>query len=129
MLSASLMLLVTALAFYILHALFIRRLTRKNYRTFRVAIMNEDGELGRRLLFRQGVKVWLRVLCPQLSVILLVVISAGMAGSLQSEALTRAIKAFWPWLQVLVAGPYSIANALRAKYRGFCLQAYGHRYI
>ena len=60
------------LAFFAIQALLTRRLVRKNYRSFRVYVVRDDGSKSRNLSIREAVSVWLWILGPQFALLLLV---------------------------------------------------------
>src|SRR5258706_4077407 len=59
------------LAFFSIQAVLTRRLVRKNYRSFRVGILRDDGRRSRRLSMREATMVWLWILGPQLALLLI----------------------------------------------------------
>lgn len=117
-----------AVAFLIIQALVIPRLVRKKYRSFRIYVVRNDGQKGRKLSMREAGLVSLWVLSPQLAIILLVSMLGWVLSSKLPPETIRSIGSLSLWLRVLWAGPYGIDLALRAKYPGFRLQAYGQRY-
>jgi hypothetical protein len=115
--------------FYIIQGALVPRLVHKNYRSFRIAVIGDEGVPRRKLSISEGLKIWLWVLAPQLAVVLAaLMLFTLMAGKIPAETI-RGMNALWPWLRFLVIGPYALDLACKAKYRGFRLQAYGHRYI
>ena len=48
-------------------ALLTQRLTRKNYHSFRVYALREDGTRTRKLSLFEGLRVWLWIFAPQLA--------------------------------------------------------------
>ena len=115
--------------FYIFQAMLTQRLVRKNYRSFRVVVIRDGDQHSRRLSKQEAGLVWLRILWPQLAWLLFGSVIVGWFGPQLPDQATRGISALAQWLQLLVIGPYAIALALRARYTGFQLQAYGHRVI
>src|SRR5438874_6781717 len=57
-------------AFFGFQAILIHRLVRKNYRTFSVGVLHDDGQQNRKLSLPEGGLVWLWLLGPQLAVFL-----------------------------------------------------------
>jgi hypothetical protein len=102
-------------------------LVRKNYRTFRVGTIREGDERSGKLSMREAGLVWLWILGPQLALILATNIITW-SYVLPPETV-RTISGLSLGIEFLVVGPYEIALALRVKYPGFRLQAYGFRYI
>jgi hypothetical protein len=102
-------------------------LVGKNYRSFCVYVVREDGQKSRKLSMREAGSVSLWILWPQLAVYLLASVIGWWLGSKLPPETIRGIGSLSLWLRVLWAGPYGIDLALRAKYSGFRLQAYGHK--
>jgi len=115
--------------FFATQAVLTHRLVRKNYRTFRVYVIRENGEISRRLSVTEGLMVWLCILWPQLTVIILSTLIYWGWGSKIPADLSRSLSALSVWFQILVLGPLCINLAMRVYYSGFRLQAYGFRYI
>jgi hypothetical protein len=65
------------LAFFAIQAFLTRRLVRKNYRSFRVYVVRDDGSKSRNLSVPEAVSVWLWILGPQLALLLLVSVVVG----------------------------------------------------
>src|ERR1051326_2504589 len=59
--------LVGYVTFMAVQATLTRRLVRKNYRSFRVHVVRDDGESSRKLSIRESHLVWLRILSPQVA--------------------------------------------------------------
>jgi hypothetical protein len=117
------------LLFFGIQAVLTRRLVRKNYRSFRVEILRDDGRPSRMLSVRQAIHVWLWILAPQLALLLSSSLIVWWYGAKIPPETVRSISSLTLWLRFLVVGPYAVDLALRAKYAGFRLQAYGFRYI
>ena len=121
--------LLAHLIFFVTQALLTSRLVRKNYRTFRIGMIRDDGERSRKFSLRNTFLVWIWILGPQLALLLTTwVIISWYSDRLQAETI-RAISSLVQFARFLIVGPYAVALALRVKYRGFRLQAYGFRYI
>lgn len=116
-------------AFFGIQAALTRRLVRKNYRSFRVGVLRDDGQRSRRLSVREASLVWLWILGPQLALLLTASIIVWWFGDKLPPETIRSISSLSLWLRFLVVGPYAVDLALRAKYPGFRLQAYGYRYV
>lgn len=115
------------LAFFGVQAVLTHRLVRKNYRSFRVDVVRDDGQRSRRLSMREATMVWLWILAPQLAFILILsVVFWGYRAKLPPE-IVRGIPSWSVLLEFLVVGPYAVDLALRAKYAGFRLEPYGWR--
>jgi hypothetical protein len=123
----------TALAathpFFGIQALLIPRLVRHDYRTFRVYTIRDDGRQDRTLSMREAVLVWVWMLGPQLALLLGSSLLVWWYGPKLPPQTVQSISSLALWLRFLAVGPYSIGLALRARYPGFRLQAYGFRYI
>ena len=101
----------------------IKRLVRKNYRSFSVYVLRDDGEQNRNLSFSEAARIWVWILCPQLAVFLIALL-AFLLLRLSSES-TNSIWGIDGPLRYLVVGPYGVRLALRGQYRRFKLQAVG----
>jgi len=113
------------LAFLAIQALLTRRIVRKNYRTFRVYVICEDGRRGRNLSIPEAVRVWLWILILQVALYA----TGALIVLWNGPRISGAISSLTMWLWFLWIGPYAIGLALRVKYPGFRLQACGYRYI
>jgi hypothetical protein len=121
--------LAREIVFFGFQAILSRRLFTKNYQTFRVHVLRDDGQQTRQLSFREGVSVWLRMLFPQLVIDLLPSLGAGLWwGTNLPPHVGSFVRVFSPLLQLLVVGPFAVGLAVRAHYRGFRLRAHGFRY-
>jgi len=74
------------LAFFAIQALLTRRLVRKNYRSFRLYVVRDDGSKSRNLSIREAVSVWLWILWPQLALLLLMSVVFSSCMVLGCEA-------------------------------------------
>jgi len=117
------------LAFFAIQAILTRRLVRKNYRSFRVEVLRNDGERRRTLSVREGGRVSLWIVGPQLAFFLTASLIVWVYGAKLPIELVRLISSSSLWLRFLVVGPYAVDLALRAKYSGFRLQTFGFRYV
>lgn len=117
------------LAFFAIQALLTRRLVRKNYRSFRVYVVRDDGSKIRNLSIREAVSVWLWMLGPQFALLLLVSVVVRFWGAMLPSDTVRGFSSMSLWLRFLVIGPYAVGLALRAKYPAFRLEAHGFRYV
>jgi hypothetical protein len=117
--------LVAFLSFFIMQILLVQRLVRKNYRSFRICVVHDDGQQSRTMSVRQTLLVGFCVVGFQVGFIMSLLLIAILSGA----TIGRAVLALEVWLRFFVAGPYSIALALRVRYPGFQLQASGLRYI
>ena len=117
------------LSFFGIQVVLTRRLVRKDFRSFRVGVLRKDGQGSRTLSRRETGMVWLWIFGPQLALLLTASVVFGWyAAGLQAETVS-GISSLLVWLRFLVIGPYAVDLALRAKYPGFRLQAYGYRHI
>ena len=117
------------LAFFTIQALLTRRLVRKNYRSFRVYVVRDDGSKSRNLSIREAVSVWLWILWPQLALLLLVSVVVWFWGARLPPDTVRRFSSMSLWIRFLVIGPYAVGLALRPKYSAFRLEAHGFRYV
>lgn len=121
--------IANAVIFFGLQAILVPRLVWKNYRTFRIVVVRENGQETRGLTMGEVLRVWLWIFAPQLALLLIVLMIAVWYGNKLPATTLQAIDTLSRWLLFLVVGPYSIASALRAKYPGFRLIAHGFRYV
>jgi hypothetical protein len=120
--------LVEDLVFFGIQAVLTPRLIRKDYRSFRVGLLRTDGMQRRRFSVGDAALVYLWILGPQLALLLAATLTVWwLRAKLPPEAL-RYISASSLWLRFLAIGPYAIGLALRVRYPGFRLQAYGYRF-
>jgi hypothetical protein len=117
------------LAFFATQLVLTRRLAGKNYRSFRVYVVHSGDRRFRSLSMREASLVWLQILWPQLALLLATSLVVWWYGDKLQPETMRAIPSLSQWLRMLVVGPYAVAVALRVKYPGFRLQAYGYRYV
>jgi hypothetical protein len=117
------------LAFFVIQAVLTRRLVQKNYRSFRVGVLCENGQQDRRLSMREAGSVWLWILGPQLALLLIASVLVWWYGAKLPPETVRSISSLSLWLRFLVVGLYAVDLALRVNYSGFRLQAYGYRYV
>ncbi len=117
------------LGFFAIQALLTRRLVRKNYRSFRLYVVRDDGSKSRALSMREAVSVWLWILGPQLALLVLSSLAVWRCGTKLPPDTVREFASIPLWLQLLVVGPYAAGLALRSKYPAFRLEAHGFRYI
>jgi hypothetical protein len=116
------------LAFLGIQALLTPRLVRKNYRSFRVYVVREDGTQSRKMSIPEAVSVWLWILWPQFAFLLLVSLVVWSLGS-KAPDVVRGFSTMLAWFRVLVVGPYAVGLAVRVKYAAFRLEARGFRYV
>ncbi len=121
--------LAAFVAFFGVQALLARRLVRKKFRTFRLEVTRDNRYPSSELSLPESIRIWLWIFGPQFA------LSLAFSGLLQfygdrlQPETVRALPSMALWLRFLVVGPYAVDLALRMKYRGFRLQAYGYRYI
>jgi hypothetical protein len=124
--------LARQILFFGFQAILSRRLFTKNYQTFLVHVIRDDGHQSRKLSYREGASVWLWMLVPQLAIVLLptlnVVMWFGWWGTKPPALTSVVLNVIFPLLHLFVVGPYAVGIALRAQYRAFRLQAHGFRY-
>lgn len=120
---------VANLAFFMFQALLTLRLVRKNYRSFRVYVLHDDGTRDRRLRIREAVSVWLWIVGPQLALLLSTSVALGVWGTKLPPDTVSGLSSMYLWIRLLIAGPYAVGLALRVKYPAFRLQAHGLRYV
>jgi len=117
------------LTLFAIQALLTRRFVRKNYRSFRLYVVRDDGSKSRNLSIREAVSVWLWILWPQLALLLLVSVVGWFWGAKLPPDTVRGFSSMSLWIRFLVIGPYAVGLALRPKYPAFRLEAHGFRYV
>jgi hypothetical protein len=121
--------LISTLAFLLAQGVLVPRLVSKEYRSFRVVVVREDGQIGRRLSVYETLSVWLQIAWPQVVFLLGVFIVVSWPTYHFDEQAKKSINTLALWVRILVIGPSAVQIAMRGKYAGFRLQAYGQRYI
>ena len=120
---------VGQIAFFCFQAILTPRLFRKNYRTFRICVIRDDGQRSRRLSLLEILQVWLCIMGTELAFLTVAsLVLFGYKNKLPAETI-RSISSLSLWLRFLLVGPYAVGLALRIRYPGFHLQATGLRYI
>jgi hypothetical protein len=113
--------LVGNLVFYLVQLILTPRLVRKNYRSFRLNVVREDGEQTRRPSTPETVRLWIWILWPQIALLVLSnCVALYFAGN--SEALGGVVT-LTRWLQFLIVGPYAIGFGLQVRHPGFWIEA------
>jgi hypothetical protein len=64
-------------SFFLVQAALTNRIVRKNYRSFRVVVLRNDGQQSRSLSARESMSVWLWVMGPQVALILITSVTVG----------------------------------------------------
>lgn len=121
--------LVANIAFLVLRFLLIPRLVRKKYRSFRIFVVRGDDQPVRGLSANEAVRVWLQIVWPQVLFLAGTALMFSLESSTFSPATIQSLSSLGLWIRVLVIGPSAIQFAMRARYGGFRLQAYGYRLI
>ena len=116
------------LSFSAIQALLARRLVRKNYRSFCLYVVRDDGSKSRDLSMREAVSVWLWILWPQFAFLLLVSVVVWFWGAQLPLETVRGFLSMSLRIRFLVVGPYAVGLALRPQYAAFRLEAHGVRY-
>lgn len=116
-------------AFFAIQFLLTRRLVRKDYRSFRVYVIRDDGSRSRNLPMWEAAPLWLWIFLPQLAVLVLASLVVSVWGTRLEPEASRGFSSFSLWLRLLVVGPYAVGFALRRKYATFRLQVHGFRYV
>lgn len=125
----SLVALAGNLAFFGIQAILCHRLVRKNYRSFRVYVIREDGTKGRSLSMVEGAVIWLWIFTPQLAFLVLASLLIRFGQRQLPLETVRGLASLSLWLRFLAVGPYAVGLAMHRKHHGFMLQAYGLRYV
>jgi hypothetical protein len=114
---------VGQILFFAVQAYFTRRLVRKEFRTFRIYVIREDGSRGRSLSVREVLSVWLWIFVPQFLFLVAIALPLQGFGSKLSAETVRSISQLSQWVRVLLIGPIGIFWALHSQYSGFQLRA------
>ncbi len=121
--------LIVYFAWLICQALFVRRLVRKRYRSFRIEVRREDSAAPTRLAMADTLQFWFRLAWPQAALLFLLV-GVSIAGTSDPNG---EIRQGWSGLllpaNLLIVGPYALGFAIRNDYPTFRLLAYGQRYV
>ncbi|MBN9659898.1 MAG: hypothetical protein J0H49_17055 [Acidobacteria bacterium] len=115
------------LVYFSVQALLTRRLFRKKFRTFRLAVLREDETSTSEPSWSEAYRVWLWIFGPQLALSLALGVLLRFYGDRLAPDLLRSLSSISMWLRFLVVGPYAIQLAVDARYRGFRLQALSYR--
>jgi len=120
---------VGQIAFFCFQAILTPRLFRKNYRTFRICVIRDDGQRSRRLSLLEILQVWLCIMGTELAFLTVASLVLFVYKNKLPAETIRSISSLSLWLRFLLVGPYAVGLALRIRYPGFHLQATGLRYI
>lgn len=121
--------LYDSLAVFILEAVVMHRLVRKNFRSFHLEVVRRSGERRRAFSMREAILVWWRFVSPQVfvwgAVWLLALFAAEMFSRpgvnlwLRPES-NLSMVLFSPFM----LGRAAVTEAMRRPYPGFRLEAY-----
>jgi hypothetical protein len=117
------------LAFFGIQAILCRRLVRKNYESFRVYVIREDGGKGRSLSMAEGLVIWLWIFAPQFAFFVIFNMGAEQASKFLPDMMVVLLLPLLFLLLFLAVGPYAVGLAMRRGYHAFRLQAYSLRYL
>ena len=120
---------VAAILFFAAQALLVHRLTRKDFRTFRLEVLRGNGETSRKLSAVEGLQVWFWIVWPQLVVMTILSLIVYWLNQVGAEEPGRAISGMSLWIRILAVGPYAIGLALRTPFPGFRIRAYVYKLI
>jgi hypothetical protein len=118
----------TTLLAVIAQGLFVRRLVKKRYGTFRIEVFREGVLSAPALSLSEVSQFSLRVIGPQIAILVLQSMALLFVADPHGSS-ARAISSFGYLFRFFVVGPYAISFALRGDYSGLRLQAFGQRYI
>jgi hypothetical protein len=125
---AELLAWASTLSFLICQGVFVPRMLRKKYASFRLEVQ-KDGSTAATLTTAEVARVWLKVVWPQVAFLVAVwLMQVSLAGRLSADT-TRLIQALSLWGRILVVGLFGIYCAVPADYPGFRLEAFGHRFV
>lgn len=115
------------LVYFGVQALLTRRLFRKKFRTFRLAVLRDDGSETSEPSWSEAYRVWLWIFGPQLALSLALSVLLRFDGDRLDPNTLRSLSSLSMWLRFLVVGPFAIHLAVSARYNGFRLQAFSPR--
>jgi hypothetical protein len=115
------------LVYFGVQALLTRRLFRKKFRTFRLAVLRDDGSETSEPSWSEAYRVWLWIFGPQLALSLALSVLLRFYGDRLDPDTLRSLSSLSMWLRFLVVGPFAIHLAVSARYNGFRLQAFSPR--
>jgi hypothetical protein len=108
--------------FYGGQTIFVPRLVRKNYSSWNLSIIRDNGQRSRRFSFSEACRISVWIVTSQL---VFALISTVLLRQWPDTAMRySSLLGIFP---LLVFGPYSVGIAVRMKHRGFRLQAHGYR--
>jgi hypothetical protein len=110
---------------FVVQGILTHRLVQKNYRSFHVEVIRDNGQNTRELSVVEAGWVWLWMLGPQIAFLLTVSILVWSYRTRLPGETLNSITSLSLWLRLLLVGPYAVDLAMQAKYQGFRLQAYG----
>jgi hypothetical protein len=119
----------SALSFLLCQGIFVPRMLRKRYRSFRLEIVRKSGSGTPTLTTAEVARVWLRIVWPQVAFLVAVwFLQFSLADHLNADTI-RVIPTLSLWGRILVVGPFGIYSAVPADYPEFRLEALGQRFV
>ena len=103
---------------------FVRRLVRKRYRTFRIVVERPDGTTDLDLSMREALEVALPIIALQAIFTIGVWVVSYLLGHSMDARTLQSTQWLAVWARILIVGPYSVRLAIAFRYQGFRLKAY-----
>lgn len=126
---AELLAWASALSFLLCQAVFVPRMLRKRFRSFRLDVLRKDGSSSATLSASEIARVWWKIILPQIVFLLAVWLLQVLLRDRLSADTARTIPTLSLWCRVLAVGPFGIYCAVPADYPGFWLKAFGQRSV
>ena len=119
----------SALSFLVCQGIFVRRMLRKTYRSFRLEVVRQDESETATLTAVEVMRVWLNIIWPQVVFLLAVWLMQVSLGRRLGADFTRVIPTLSLWGRVLIVGPFGVYWAVAADYPAFRLETFGQRFV
>ena len=121
--------ILTNLVFLVSQAFLVRRMIRKKYHSFQLAVVRKDGSPSTALSVGDTLQVWVMIIWPQVAFVVAIWILVALEGRHFSPATANAISSLSLWARLLVIGPIGIRCAVPANYPTFRIEAFGQRFV
>lgn len=117
----------SALSFLFCQGLLVRRMIRKRYGSFRLAVVRKNASGTAALKTAEVACIWLRIVWPQVVFLVTVWLAQLALGNRLSADTIRTMATLSLWGRILVVGPFGVYCAVAAEYHTFRLEAIGER--
>lgn len=119
----------SALSFLLCQGIFVKRMLRKRYRSFRLEIVRKHESETTTLTTTEVVRVWLNIIWPQVAFLVAVWLMQVSLGGHLSADFIRVLPTLSLWGRILIVGPFGVYWAVAADYPAFRLEAFGQRFV